>query len=250
MSEPTRAQRRRNDRKAEPHPERRDPMVPIYVGFALALLLILGGFGIFKHVTQHQIDVDTARANATPSPGPDAKFKGVPLADGASIGATRFHPNAMGLADTANGGNGAPVDGIACETSEGVALHIHSHLALFVNGTLVQLPKQIGMAALSGTGCLYWLHTHDASGIIHVESPQLQSAAGTAFTLGNFFDIWGQPLTRTGIAGFRGPVTAYVNGARYTGALGDIPLLSHQEITLETGTPVVAPPRYVFPPGD
>jgi len=40
--------------------------------------------------------------------------------------------------------------------------------------------------------CLYWLHTHVADGIIHIETPGERS-----FTLGEFFDIWNQPLVRT-----------------------------------------------------
>ena len=63
------------------------------------------------------------------------------------------------------------------------------------------------------------------------------------------FDIWGQPLDRTIVAGINGPVTAYVNGAQYDGDLRAIPLTAHQQITLEVGTPIVPPPNYVFPPG-
>jgi len=36
-----------------------------------------------------------------------------------------------------------------------------------------------------------WLHTHAADGIIHTESPVERT-----YTLGDFFDIWGQPLGR------------------------------------------------------
>ncbi|MDQ2664371.1 MAG: hypothetical protein M3Y18_10175, partial [Candidatus Eremiobacteraeota bacterium] len=136
MSEPTRAQRRRNDRKDAPQTTRPDPMGRIYAGFAIAIVVILVGFWIFKAATQHQIDSERMVANATPSPGPDATSKPIQLMDKGSSGAPLFHANASGLADTANGGNGAPVDGIRCETSEGVELHIHSHLALFFRGKL------------------------------------------------------------------------------------------------------------------
>ncbi|MDP9018830.1 MAG: hypothetical protein M3N19_10970, partial [Candidatus Eremiobacteraeota bacterium] len=95
-------------------------------------------------------------------------------------------------------------------------------------------------------GCLYWLHTHQGGdGIIHVEAPEIAN-----YTLGNFFHIWGMSLSPRGVATFKGPVTAYVNGMKYDGPLGDIPLQAHTQITLEVGTPLVPPPNYAFPPLD
>jgi len=126
-------------------------------------------------------------------------------------------------------------------------------LALFIDAKQVQIPQGIGFglqSPQSPQGCLYWLHTHDASGIIHIEAPQIEAPAGGPFTLGMLFDVWGQPLTDSNIAGAKGPVTAFVNGAKYDGDLRAIPLHSHTEITLEVGTPVVPPPYYTFPPND
>jgi hypothetical protein len=91
---------------------------------------------------------------------------------------------------------------------------------------------------------IYWLHTHDATGIIHVESPDART-----YTLGNFFDIWGQPLTPTNVAGLEGPVHAYVDGKPHPGDPRAIVLRAHAQITLEVGTPLVTPPVYVFPEG-
>ena len=88
------------------------------------------------------------------------------------------------------------------------------------------------------------------SGIIHVETPDVQPPGGGPYKLGMLFDIWGQPLSRDDAAGFNGPVTAFVNGARYDGDLKTIPLTSHQEITIEVGSPVVPPTNYAFPPND
>jgi hypothetical protein len=132
---------------------------------------------------------------------------------------------------------------------EGSVLHVHSHLSIFVNGEQIRIPKLVGAAASAGGGCLYWIHTHDETGVIHVESPQLQAPGGGPFTLGMFFDIWGRPLTRTNVADLKGPVTAYVNGTRYDGDLRSIPLVSHQQIVIDIGTPTPSP-MYVFPPED
>src|SRR5581483_4178755 len=76
-----------------------------------------------------------------------------------------------------------PVDGIYCDQQEQTAFHIHAHLTIFINGQSVPLSQGIGIA--SDSSCFYWLHTHDTSGVIHMESP-----AGHSFVLGNFLDEW------------------------------------------------------------
>src|SRR5579859_425038 len=82
------------------------------------------------------------------------------------------------------------IDGISCDFAEASTYHVHAHLSIVVDGKEVAGPP-------ANTGihfehlCLYWLHTHDSSGIIHIEAPHRISP-----TLGNFFDIWGQPLSR------------------------------------------------------
>lgn len=218
--------------------------MPVYIGVAVLVLLIVAIFGGIRFEESLAIK----SAYATPSPGPNASAKAIALVDGQALGAPHFK-----LLDSLSGGRGTPVDGIQCLSLEGQALHIHSHLALFVNGKLIQIPKYIGYApnpSSPSTPCLYWIHTHDASGIVHVETPQIHAPGGGPYTLGMFFDIWGQPLTRDGIAGFNGPVTAYVNGEKYDGDLRAIQLRSHQEITLEVGTPLVPPPNYTFPLND
>src|SRR4051812_3384870 len=71
-----------------------------------------------------------------------------------------------------------PIDGIRCESLEGSAFHIHAKLDIFINGQNYTLPASIGIT----DDCLYWMHTHDESGIIHIESPIQKT-----FTLGQFF---------------------------------------------------------------
>jgi hypothetical protein len=219
-------------------------MVAIYIGVAVLILLVIIIFGGMRW----QQTLALKAAYATPSPGPNASAKPVTLVDGGAVGTAHFKP-----ANTPAGGTGQPVDGVTCLSQEGQALHIHSHLALFDNGKQIQIPRLIGFTAspaLPGGGCLYWIHTHDTSGIIHVETPEVQAPGGGRYTLGMLFDIWGEPLGPDGVAGFKGPVTAYVNGEKYDGDLHAIPLMSHQEITLEVGTPVVPAPNYAFPPAD
>jgi len=88
------------------------------------------------------------------------------------------------------------------------------------------------------------LHTHSADGIIHTESP-----VERIYTLGNFFDIWGQPLTRDQVGHARGPVTAFFDGRVFPDSPRRIPLLAHAQIQLEVGRPLIAPEQITFPKG-
>lgn len=238
MSQPNRTARRHGH--AQTPPGKRDPMTAIYIGIAIAIVAIFLAIGLFNWKTKSDLQAKLAAADATPTPGPNAKAKPVQITDGIGIGKAAFPKG-----DSPDGGNGAAVDGIKCETAEQVTLHVHAHLAIFQNGVQLQVPQFIGFEP---TGkCLYWLHTHDESGLIHVEAPDFTAPNGGPYTLGMFFDMWGETLSRTEVAGKKGPVTAFVNGAKYDGDLRAIQLGAHQQITLEVGTPVVAPPNYLFP---
>lgn len=250
----SRAQRRRSTRGGAAPPPKRDPMIPIYVGFAVVLALVFIGFGISRWLGQRSSDQARAFDLATPTPGPGASSKPIQLKDLQPIGKPIGFPvpniRKGILPDTETGGHGQDVDGIPCQSMEAGILHVHSHLAVFYHGEEVQIPAFIGMTASAAGGCLYWLHTHGPDGIIHIEAGAASNPNGGPFTLGNFFDIWGQPLNSNQVGPFKGPVTAYVNGATYTGDPAAIPLRSHQVITLEVGTPVAPPPNYKLPPND
>jgi hypothetical protein len=125
------------------------------------------------------------------------------------------------------------ISGIECNRSEQLNYHIHSGLDVFVNGVQQQVPSNIGI--LSSPSCLYWLHTHSANGIIHIEAPETRE-----FLLGQFIDVWEQTLTNSttffdSVSDM--PVTAYVDGQRFEGDYRTIPLESLREIVLAYGTP-------------
>ena len=132
-------------------------------------------------------------------------------------------PNAAPLAGLSTAATGQTVHGISCQTNEQTLFHIHAHLTVFVNGTARQVPAAIGIPGAqaqntasgpfigSGT-CFYWLHTHAADGIIHIESPVKRT-----YTLGDFFAEWGQPLSSSRVGPATGPVTAILNGKVFTG---------------------------------
>src|SRR6266508_3101766 len=133
----------------------------------------------------------------------------------------------------------------------GTTLHIHQHLDLYVNGTKQVVPAQIGFIS-SPQVVFSPLHTHDTSGIIHVESPTVRS-----FTLGEFFDVWGVRFTPTCIGGYctQGDRTlrVYVDGQLATGDPTPLELFAHEEIVVTYGTeaelPDPIPSSYTFPPG-
>ena len=162
-------------------------------------------------------------------------------------------PAAAPLASTATAAAGQPVNGISCQTSEQTLFHIHAHLTIFVNGSPRQVPAGIGIPGAQaqntadgpfvGTGtCFYWLHTHAADGVIHIESPVRR-----AYTLGDFFDEWSLPLGPDQVGPAHGHVTALYNGQVYQGNPRDIPLSAHAQIQLEVGTPLVAPVSITWP---
>ena len=139
------------------------------------------------------------------------------------------------------------VDGIQCQAQEQVLFHIHAHLTLFVDGAQRQVPLGIGIGPpreLSPTpqgpfvtsgSCFMWLHTHATDGIIHIESPVQRT-----YTLGQFFDVWQQPLSATRVGPARGVVHALYNGRVYDGNPRTIPLTAHAQIQLEVGKPLLS----------
>ena len=164
-------------------------------------------------------------------------------------------PPASALASTATKATGKTVDGIGCDTTEQLVYHIHAHLTVFVNGAARQIPAAIGIPGaqaentptgpfIASGSCFYWLHTHAADGIIHIESPVHRT-----YTLGDFFDIWGQPLGPDQVGPAHGPVTAIYNRQVYRGNPRNIPLEKHAQIQLEVGKPLVSPASITFPSG-
>lgn len=131
--------------------------------------------------------------------------------------------------------------GLDALSMEGTVLHHHEHLDLFVSGHPVTVPAFVGI----GTGFLTELHTHDPSGIIHVESPVRRS-----FTLGQFFCEWGVKLNASCLGRYRGELAWWVNGRRMHGNPALLPLRQHQEIVIAAGrSPTTVPASYDFPPG-
>ena len=96
--------------------------------------------------------------------------------------------------------------------------------------------------------CIYWLHTHDASGLIHIESPK-----NNTFNLGEFFDIWGQKFNNSQIFGLKADnstdrkLTVYLNGSAINqSSYRNIPILNHEDIVIIFGARPSEIPQYEF----
>jgi hypothetical protein len=143
------------------------------------------------------------------------------------------------------------VDGIRCDTMEFTTFHIHAHLDIFVDGRPFTVPSQIGIDPEGR--CLYWLHTHDDSGIIHIESPEERQ-----FTIGNFIDIWTKTFNNTqlfdnNLNGTTNELSMYVNGIKIPTDtdLRNVSINAYDEIAVILG-PIQAdkiPSRYEFQQG-
>jgi hypothetical protein len=122
-----------------------------------------------------------------------------------------------------------------------VIRHDHVHLDVIVNGRRIAVPAGVGIAEPVNTGHGYFgrvanspLHTHSASGIIHVEADR-----PGAYTLGQFFDEWGVRLDRSCVGGYCAggdkELRVYVDGRRRAGDPRGVVLGNHQEIAVVFG---------------
>lgn len=74
------------------------------------------------------------------------------------------------------------INGIKCDRTEHLQFHNHTLLVINNHSETITVPGGIGIIP---DKCLFWLHTHDDSGIIHIESP-----INLTFTLDHFLQIW------------------------------------------------------------
>ena len=125
---------------------------------------------------------------------------------------------------------------VPCESAEKLTYHVHARLRIYNGGQPITVPQGIGIEAT----CIYWLHTHDTSGLIHVEAPGRRD-----FVLRQFFGVWGQPLDSTHVLNLAADtprsVKAWLDGKEWMDDPGTIPLQDGYDIVLAFGPP--------FPPG-
>ncbi|MEX1193712.1 MAG: hypothetical protein WD904_06670 [Dehalococcoidia bacterium] len=127
----------------------------------------------------------------------------------------------------------ATIADVKCQSGERLEYHVHSYLAILIEGEQIASPENVGIRP---DECLFWLHTHGRNGVIHVEAPEAQD-----FTLGQFFQIWGQPLSGTQLldrtADATHSVRATVNGETFAGDPASIVLRDLETMVLQYGPP-------------
>ena len=134
---------------------------------------------------------------------------------------------------------------------EGVNLHIHQHLDIYVNGKHATVPALIGIKRKGNGYELAELHTHATDGVIHLESQRAQS-----FSLGQFFGVWGLNLSQNCVGNLCSPpndFAVYVNGKKIPATADPTRLVleQHDEIAIVYGKPPAhIPSSYNFPVGE
>lgn len=147
-----------------------------------------------------------------------------------------YHPPAHGPAGSA----------VACRAAP-LRQGLRVHLEVFAHGHVVIVPAGVGVHGASlrlgnvvGAHCRAQTWTVDPTGVVRF------GRAGER--LGTFFAVWGEPLSRVRLAGFRGAVAVYVNGVRNAVDPRRIVLHDRDEIVLEVGGYVPPHASFVFPP--
>ncbi len=140
-----------------------------------------------------------------------------------------------GISTTGSNQLAPPIDNVQCNVNEQLAFHIHAHLSMYINGQSIPLPALIGIT----NTCFYWVHTHDTSGIIHIESP-IQAK----FTLGTFLQLWREQFSQlqyqnqlSSTEGWK----VYIDGKPFNGDFNKIELKAHELITLAYNSPNIKP---------
>lgn len=148
--------------------------------------------------------------------------------DGASDAGGAFGPHYDGLAER----RAAAGVGVMSDPPAEGAEHIHPELSVFVRGDELEIPLNVGIDPSQPPEQMAGLHTHDGSGVIHVEN-------AASPTLGQFFEVWGVPFSadRLGPHEAKGDerVRLWVDGEPST-EFGDLVLEDGQQVVVAFGS--------------
>ena len=138
--------------------------------------------------------------------------------------------------------------GLTMLTKEGTVLHLHQHLSISVDGKPVTVPSHLGIDEAADR--ISPIHTHDRTGILHVESPVKRT-----FRLGQVFTEWDVALQEGRIGGYRDGsdgvrIGVFVDREAYRGDPRRIVLRERQDLDLvitTDGSDPVPPAAFAFP---
>lgn len=226
------------------------PWIIAGVAGGLVVLVLLGAVTVFTFLGIGRLGGTAQTKSVQVASAPDAA---TPASGAVPWSAP---PDPMGLAAQA---------GLTPTSGETLSYHVHAHLDVFVNGRQVTVPAAIGIdtgapgvqsfSGSSGTAygltsrcprpCISPLHTHDASGMIHIEAPGQRT-----FRMSQFFTEWGVRLDAGCAGGYCAPasrVQLLVDGKAVTGDPAQATLTPYSEIALVIGSaPARVPASYDF----
>jgi hypothetical protein len=205
------------------------------VGFLMVMLVVavaLSGCG-----ATHRLATATTHSHST-------SVAGIPkdlLLEARPIGAgPRFHP--------------APTGGVVGRCARRLGARSAVHVEVFAANRVVIVPAGIGVrppltlsaGRITHARCYGTLVTLEPTGVVLVREDE-------PIPLSSLFRSWGQPLSPSRLGSFVTSagtrVAVFVDGRRWRGAPGSVPLMSHAEIVLEVGPHVPPHASFAFPPG-
>lgn len=187
---------------------------------------------------------------------------------GAAYTSNSSCPNGGYCGDYSNGGNGPTGDtndGVSCQPYMSNNYHIHVFVGIYYNGQEIALPTATGMAHptldsnyddMTTSGfypCVYFTHTHDSTGVVHIESDNGGVAEtvpnDSKYTLGQYFAVWGITVycpTGSGCVGqfgpYNGPMEIFTSGQQFRGdGTPGAPITAEQNLSPWYGDPNTIP---------
>jgi hypothetical protein len=200
------------------------------VGLAVVVVLVAGTMVVLNNNGK-------SSANPGPTPSPSVLV-------GMQKGPAPWSQGLVGLKER------LVAIGVPFGPQETLVYHIHDLVQIYIDGKPTTIPPGIGINSV-GTQAEQFIsaiHTHDASGIVHIESPTKRE-----YTLGQFFTIWGVQLTPTCLGteycnSGNKQLRVFYDGVPYTKDPAGILFSQHHDIVVTFGTkaqlPDPIPSRY------
>ena len=125
-------------------------------------------------------------------------------------------------------------------SEESFVVHHHGHLELNINGKKIDVPANIGVTEKS----ISPLHTHDGSGILHIEA-----ANPDTITIGQFFTEWAVKLDKNCVATYctddKNQLLAFVDGQPVADPAA-VPITEHASVYIWYGPMGTTPTAPIF----
>ncbi|HEX3616147.1 MAG TPA: hypothetical protein VHU61_06395 [Solirubrobacteraceae bacterium] len=147
----------------------------------------------------------------------------------------RFQPPVRGAA------GGACTTPLGRRAQAHIELFAANRVVLLATGIGTRAPRRVSDGRLTSARCFGRLVTLDPTGTVYFRP-------GARPTLGELFRAWGEPLTRSRLASFRGGrVRVYIDGRRASLPVAAVQLEQDAEIVLELGPYIPPHTHFSFP---